>query len=99
MHTSSLSLYWRLTRVLGNGVAIAWWRKMLKGSATIKDLHRSWSFSTSIKNIAFAGRYFNLIALAALTTKLTIIDSTLMQKVFSTYVGTDRPVNVTNVFG
>lgn len=85
--------------IAGNGVAIAWWRKMLKGSATIEDLHRSWSFSTSIKNIAFAGKYFNLIALAALTTKLTIIDSSLMQKAFSTYVGTDRPMNVTNIVG
>lgn len=72
---------------------------MLKGSATIEDLHRSWSFSTSIKNIAFAGKYFNLIALAALTAKLTIIDSSLMQKAFSTYVGTDVPVNVTNIIG
>jgi hypothetical protein len=72
---------------------------MLKGSATIEDLHRSWSFSTSIKNIAFAGKYFNIIALAALTTKLTIIDSSLMQKAFSTYVGTDVPVNVTNIVG
>jgi hypothetical protein len=72
---------------------------MLKGSATIEDLHRSWSFSTSIKNIAFAGKYFNIIALAALTTKLTIIDSSLMQKAFSTYVGTDVPVNVTNIIG
>lgn len=72
---------------------------MLKGSATIEDLHRSWSFSTSIKNIALAGRYFNLIALAALTAKLTIIDSSLMQRAFSTYIGTDRPVNVTNIIG
>lgn len=72
---------------------------MLKGSATIEDLHRSWSFSTSIKNIALAGKYFNLIALAALTAKLTIIDSSLMQRAFSTYIGTDRPVNVTNIIG
>lgn len=72
---------------------------MLKGSATIEDLHRSWSFSTSIKNIALAGKYFNLIALAALTAKLTIIDSSLMQKAFSTYVGTDRPVHVTDIIG
>lgn len=72
---------------------------MLKGSATIEDLHRSWSFSTSIKHIALAGKYFNLIALAALTAKLTIIDSSLMQKAFSTYVGTDRPINVTNILG
>ena len=85
--------------IIGNGVAIAWWRKMLKGSATIEDLHRSWSFSTSIKHIAFAGKYFNLIALAALTAKLTIIDSSLMQKAFSTYIGMDKPVNVTNIIG
>jgi hypothetical protein len=88
-----------LIRHTGNGIAIAWWRKMLKGSATIEDLHRSWSFSTSIKHIALAGKYFNLIALAALTTKLTIIDSSLMQKAFSTYVGTDRPIRVTNIIG
>jgi hypothetical protein len=88
-----------LISIAGNGVAIAWWRKMLRGSATIEDLHRSWSFSTSIKNIAFAGKYFNLIALAALTAKLTIIDSSLMQKAFSTYVGTDVPMNVTNIIG
>jgi hypothetical protein len=72
---------------------------MLKGSATIEDLHRSWGFSTSIKNIAFAGKYFNLIALAALTTKLSIVDSSLMQKAFSTHVRADRPIQVTNIIG
>ncbi|KAI5270067.1 hypothetical protein E4T47_06516 [Aureobasidium subglaciale] len=35
---------------IGNGVAITWWRQALKG-ATIKDLHRSWTFSSSIKDI------------------------------------------------
>ncbi|KAK6442475.1 hypothetical protein LTR95_001307, partial [Oleoguttula sp. CCFEE 5521] len=76
---------------IGNGIAIAWWRKTLKG-ATIQELHRSWTFSTSLKDIAFAAKYFNIIALAALTAKLTIIDGTLMQKAFSTYSDVDMPI-------
>ncbi|OQO03890.1 hypothetical protein B0A48_10531 [Cryoendolithus antarcticus] len=80
---------------IGNGIAIAWWRKTLKG-ATIQELHRSWTFSTSLKDIAFAAKYFNIIALAALTAKLTIIDGTLMQKAFSTYSDVDMPIT-TNV--
>ena len=53
---------------IANGVAIAWWRKVLKGS-TIQDLHKSWSFSASVKSAALAGKGFNVIALAALVAK------------------------------
>lgn len=53
---------------IANGVAIAWWRKALKGS-TIEQLHKSWNFSSSIKSVALAGRGFNGIALAALMAK------------------------------
>ena len=42
---------------IGNGVAIAWWRKTLKG-ATIEDLHRSWKFSSSIKQVGIADSSF-----------------------------------------
>ncbi|KAI4733339.1 hypothetical protein E4T45_15151, partial [Aureobasidium sp. EXF-8846] len=62
-----------------NGVAITWWRKALK-SATIQELHRSWTFSSSIKDIVLGGKYFSVIALAALAAKLTIIDGMLMQR-------------------
>nr|OQO05984.1 hypothetical protein B0A51_18122 [Rachicladosporium sp. CCFEE 5018] len=68
---------------IGNGIAIAWWRKTLRG-ATIHELHRSWAFSTSLKDIAFAAKYFNIIALAVLTAKLTMIDGMLMQKATTT---------------
>ncbi|KAF2103501.1 hypothetical protein NA57DRAFT_72475 [Rhizodiscina lignyota] len=78
---------------IGNGVAIAWWRQTLKPT-TIEQLQRSWAFSTSLKQIAFAGKYFNVIALAALTTKLLIIDAVLMQKATSTYLDTDPPVPI-----
>jgi hypothetical protein len=91
-------VYHKLTICVGNGIAIAWWRKTLQG-ATIKQLHRSWAFSSSIKDVALAGKYFNFIALAALTTKLTIIDSSLMQKAFSTYTGPEHPRNITHIEG
>nr|OQO16433.1 hypothetical protein B0A51_16617 [Rachicladosporium sp. CCFEE 5018] len=76
---------------IGNGIAIAWWRKTLRG-ATIHELHRSWAFSTSLKDIAFAAKYFNIIALAALTAKLTMIDGMLMQKATTTYSNVDLPI-------
>lgn len=73
---------------IANGVAITWWRKALKG-ATIKELHRSWQFSSSIKDILLYGRYFNVIALAALAAKLTIIDGVLLQKAAGVSPGYD----------
>ena len=72
----------------GNGVAIAWWRRALKGG-TIKDLNRSWQFSSSVKEIALSGKAFNIIALTALVAKMTIIDSTLLQKSIGTYSQND----------
>ncbi|KAI5269609.1 hypothetical protein E4T47_06963 [Aureobasidium subglaciale] len=79
---------------IGNGVAITWWRKALKG-ATIQDLHRSWAFSASIKDVVLYGKYFNFIALAALAAKLTIIDGILLQKAATTEVGPDPQRDVT----
>ncbi|KAH0363973.1 hypothetical protein KCU65_g7039, partial [Aureobasidium melanogenum] len=73
---------------IANGVAITWWRKALRG-ATIKELHRSWQFSSSIKDVVLYGRYFNFIALAALAAKLTIIDGILLQKAAGTEVNSD----------
>lgn len=73
---------------IANGVAITWWRKALKG-ATIKELHRSWQFSSSIKDVVLYGKYFNFIALAALAAKLTIIDGILLQKAAGTRLGDD----------
>ncbi|EME85046.1 uncharacterized protein MYCFIDRAFT_83076 [Pseudocercospora fijiensis CIRAD86] len=73
---------------ISNGIAIAWWRRALKGG-TIKDLNKSWQFSSSVKEIALAGKAFNIIALTALVTKMTVIDSTLLQKAIGTYTQTD----------
>jgi hypothetical protein len=73
---------------IANGVAITWWRKALRG-ATIKELHRSWQFSSSIKDVVLYGKYFNFIALAALAAKLTIIDGILLQKAAGTTFSDD----------
>ncbi|KAJ9627625.1 hypothetical protein H2203_002837 [Taxawa tesnikishii (nom. ined.)] len=83
---------------IGNGIAIAWWRKTLKG-ATVEELHRSWSFSTSLKEVVMSLKYFNFIALAALTTKLTIIDSMLLQRATTSTVLLDDGKNVTDIVG
>ncbi|KAK6007361.1 hypothetical protein QM012_004175 [Aureobasidium pullulans] len=79
---------------IANGVAITWWRKALRG-ATIKELHRSWQFSSSIKDVVLYGRYFNFIALAALAAKLTIIDGILLQKAAGTDIWPDPAHNFT----
>jgi len=78
---------------IANGVAITWWRKALRG-ATIKELHRSWQFSASIKDVVLYGKYFNFIALAALAAKLTIIDGILLQKAAGSEYGQDNAQNI-----
>lgn len=44
-------------------------------------------------------KYFNIIALAALTAKLTFVDSSLMQRATDTYLAMDSPDTVSNVTG
>jgi len=80
---------------VAQGVAISWWRKAMRG-ATIIDLHNTWSFGTSLSSIFLNLRYFNLAALAALVTKLTIIDGVLFQRATSTYIalGPQTHVNI-----
>lgn len=72
-----------LAIAVAQGASISWWRRAMNGS-TVKDLHRSWGFSSSIKTVVCNLGSFNVIALAALATKLAIVDSLLLQKAFST---------------
>jgi hypothetical protein len=76
-----------LAVAIGQGVAIAWWRKALKGS-TVEDLHKTWGFSASVLELLTAGRSFNLVALAALTAKLALIDNLLLQRAAGSGPGT-----------
>lgn len=72
-----------LAILIGQGVAISWWRSALEG-ATVKDLHQSWGFSTSILELLTAGKKFNLIALAALAAKMALLDNLLLQQAAGT---------------
>jgi len=85
-----------ITLAVGQGIAIAWWRKALHG-ATVKELHHSWAFESSLSTILLKYKYFNVIALAALVTKLAIVDGVLYQRSTSTYLalGPVRTVNIT----
>ncbi|KAH0842950.1 hypothetical protein AYO21_03335 [Fonsecaea monophora] len=81
---------------VAQGIAVSWWRRAMKG-ATIADLHNTWAFGSSIASVVLNVKYFNIAALAAIVTKLTIIDGILFQRSTSTYIklGSPHPVNIT----
>ncbi|CAO2649267.1 Nn.00g066520.m01.CDS01 [Neocucurbitaria sp. VM-36] len=74
-----------LITLIGQGLAIAWWRKALRGSS-LKTLHKNHAYSYSFYAIITSGKHFNIIALAALMTKFAVIDSTLFQKATKTEI-------------
>jgi len=82
-----------LITLIGQGLAIAWWRKAMRGSS-LRTLHRNHAYSYSFYSIITSGKHFNIIALAALMTKFAVVDSTLFQKATKTIV--TQKVNYTN---
>ncbi|KAH7112805.1 hypothetical protein B0J11DRAFT_585269 [Dendryphion nanum] len=78
-----------LLTVVGQGLAIAWWRKAMRGSS-LKTLHQNHAYSYSFFAIITSGKRFNIVALAALMTKFAVIDSTLFQKATKTIVTMER---------
>jgi hypothetical protein len=82
-----------LITLIAQGLAIAWWRKALRGSS-LRTLHRNHAYSYSFFAIITSGKHFNMIALAALMTKFAVIDSTLFQKATKTVITQER--NYTN---
>lgn len=63
--------------------------------ATVFELHKSWGFSASILDLLTAGKTFNIIALAALTAKLALLDSVLLQQAASENPGLGDRANST----
>ncbi|KAF2127030.1 hypothetical protein P153DRAFT_388351 [Dothidotthia symphoricarpi CBS 119687] len=74
-----------LLTMIGQGLAIAWWRKAMDGSS-LEKLHRNHAYSYSVYAIVTSGKHFNLVALAALMTKFAVIDSTLFQTATKTHI-------------
>jgi hypothetical protein len=85
-----------LITLIAQGLAIAWWRKALRGSS-LKTLHRNHAYSYSFYAIVTSGKHFNIIALAALMTKFAVIDSTLFQKATKTEITQQRAYMNANV--
>ncbi|KAH9873040.1 hypothetical protein J1614_005436 [Plenodomus biglobosus] len=87
-----------LITLIGQGLAIAWWRKALQGSS-LEELHKNHAYSNSFYAIVTSGKHFNIIALAALMTKFAIIDSTLFQKATRTEITQQKAYMNTSVTG
>jgi hypothetical protein len=78
-----------LITLIAQGLAIAWWRKALRGTS-LKTLHRNHAYSYSFYAIVTSGRHFNIIALAALMAKFAVVDSTLFQKATKTIITQEK---------
>lgn len=81
-----------LALAVGEGVAIAWWRRAMKGS-TVKDLHEEWELSGGPFNLITKPKsiFTSTIALAVLATQIAILNSILYQRATSTYSAPDKP--------
>jgi hypothetical protein len=91
-----------LAAAIGEGVSIAWWRKgwlilpdplctklipsTATQGATVKQLHQSWTYTAGTHNILTHLFALDIIALAILAAKVTVLDSFLFQNAASTYV-------------
>ncbi|KAK5076575.1 hypothetical protein LTR64_005945 [Lithohypha guttulata] len=88
-----------LTVAIGDGVAIAWWRRAMKGS-TIADLHYQWQLSHGIFANLFTRPRSVLsskIALAVLAMQVTLLNSILYQRATSTVLAPDLPRNLSAI--
>jgi hypothetical protein len=65
---------------LSQGVTNAWWVKAMKPDSTVRDLHNIWSFGSSMQDALFAGRSFNLVALASLAVAVAPINGPFLQR-------------------
>jgi hypothetical protein len=68
-----------LNYAMSEGCIIAWWTKALEGGE-VNDLHRYWSYGTSVGAAALSGRSFNKVALACLITSSLAINGPLLQR-------------------
>ena len=65
---------------ISEGIGVAWWRRALKEKTSITDLHRCWNVGNNAWAASFAGRHFNLIALACLLVTVSPINGPLLQR-------------------
>ncbi|EEP79819.1 predicted protein [Uncinocarpus reesii 1704] len=69
-----------LSFALARGTEIAFWVKALGSKTTVRDLHNTWSFGTSLKDAVLSGKAFNLVALAGISVALAPINGPFLQR-------------------
>lgn len=81
-----------LTVAVGEGVAIAWWRRAMKGS-TVAELHHQWQLSNGLFALFTQPKsvFASKIALAVLALQVTTLNSILYQRATSTESAPDPP--------
>jgi hypothetical protein len=82
-----------LLTAMSRGIPVAWWIKAMEG-ATVSQLHNSWSYSVTTLPIFRNLFRLDVIGLAVLVAKISVVDSILYQRATSTYVGQDSPRTV-----
>jgi hypothetical protein len=73
---------------LAEGAAITWWLKAIRG-CTVADLHRNWSFASSVWDVITQIKFFNVLGLASIASMVVAIDNPLFQRATTTAI---RPV-------
>lgn len=79
-----------LVTALSQGIPIAWWVKAVHG-ATVSQLHESWRCSNGFLGLAQNLFRLDIIGVAVLVAKISVLDSILYQRATTTYVGQDTP--------
>jgi hypothetical protein len=70
----------QLRYAFSRGVEISWWVAAMEDNTKVKHLHNIWLYGTSLKSAFFAGRSFNLVALAAILLALVPANGPLAQR-------------------
>ena len=61
------------------GTVVTFWNRVLRGT-TLAQLHRDWSYGHYAYKANFAGRHFNVLALACVCATLVAVDVPLQQR-------------------
>ncbi|KAH5332489.1 hypothetical protein HBI12_054130 [Parastagonospora nodorum] len=84
-----------LQYALGQAITVAWWRKALRGDATVRELHSTWAFGNGLKDILLSGRSFNFVAFTGLLVTFAPVNGPLLQR--ASVIGSRGGFDLVNV--
>ncbi|EXJ60470.1 hypothetical protein A1O7_04623 [Cladophialophora yegresii CBS 114405] len=83
---------------LTEGVTMAWWFMASRKSATVRDIHDTWTMGQSLSAVLLAGKRFNYVALATLFVASIPLNGFLLQNAITIVPSfrntTHIPINV-----